>query len=393
MSRHGWSLHRFLPVAQKWYGLDPKSDTRTWTRVVETARTDGVAGLLWEALNALPTHHNTAPHDVVEQLTMEVEHTRATNHAAFQRFAHMYDRLRSEGVEVLVLKGAALTAALYNNHGLRPMCDIDLLIHVSDASTADAALNRVGYRRGRAFLTHDFYPRYNYEADYAPVDGFGPRLDVHVRPWRPLRCSGTVTPDALWANPREVSLCGTTIAIPGNEDMLLHLACHTAYHGADRLLWLAEIDRYIHRYGQELDWDLLISRAEQWSMGHAAWSAFRRVEQLFGPTIPDQIRQQLTHSGSWRDRLTTWQSSRDSSHPLMRTMVDMLVTPNISFKMGYLAAVLFPENTHLCPDEDQEDAIGEIAKVRSGNNCASRGGITQTRRIFALTKRALGAIR
>jgi hypothetical protein len=337
--------------------------------MVERAREDGVAGLLWEGLC---DSESGAPDDAMEVLHGEAGHVRAVNEDRLERLGRVLDGLRSMGVPVMTLKGAALARELYGDVGLRPMCDVDLLIRGCDAGRMDRAMDRLGYERGRVFLTRDFYPKYHYEADYGARDGLGPRLDVHVRPWRPLRCAGTVPAAAMWEDCRETRIGGTTALAPGREDMLLHLACHTAFHGAGRLLWLAEMDRYVWRFGGELDWDKLVGRALRWSVGYAAWLALDRVERLFGGVAPAEVLGKLRRSGRWRDRLTVWQAPRDRRHPVARTMVDMVVTPGLGFRLGYLKAVLLPEDGHLRPAGAREPGGG-----RSG----------------ALARRALGVLR
>ena len=55
--------------------------------------------------------------------------------------------LVDRGVEVIVLKGAALVRNLYPDLGLRPMRDIDLLIHRKELPQAIEILYDLGYQR------------------------------------------------------------------------------------------------------------------------------------------------------------------------------------------------------------------------------------------------------
>ncbi len=51
-----------------------------------------------------------------------------------------------ENVKVIVLKGTSLATNLYPDIGLRPMGDIDLLVHKSQFRSAIQLVQSIGYR-------------------------------------------------------------------------------------------------------------------------------------------------------------------------------------------------------------------------------------------------------
>ncbi len=321
------------------------TDLRAWEHLLVRARDAGLSGLLRERL--LGAGH-VVPAEVLNKLDMETAHTAAANRCILGNLERIATAAADAGIDVLALKGGALLLSLYDDPGLRPMCDIDLLIRGESAEAFDRLLVGMGYDRGVNLLRSDFYPRYHYEREYL---GGGPRpvrLDVHVRPWRPLRYGRIVPDDALWDECETRPLGNASVRMPSATYMAMHLVCHAAFHGAERLLWLADVHRFVTSKRDAIDWVLLEERLRAWNLTHAAWFGLARTEEAFGPSIPDEFRDALASiRPAWRDRLALWQAPRDAASPVTHTIGDLLCTHGWRYRAGYLAAVLLPDSAHL----------------------------------------------
>ncbi len=321
------------------------ADLHAWERLLVSARDTGHSGLLNEELSR---GGHSVPADFLSKLVAEAAHVAAANRILLQHLERLAAASEGAGIDMLVLKGAALLGDLYVDLGLRPMCDIDLLIKPDAADAFDRLLLQMGYERGQDLLRDDFYPRFHYEREYIERGPRPVRLDVHVRPFRPLRYSRILPPDALWDGTRTIALKDAAVRVPSVTNMTLHLVCHAAFHGAERLLWLADIHRFVARNRDSIDWELLLDRLRVWNLSEAARLGFARTEGAFGRCIPDDVREALAgRRAPWRDRLALWQAPRDAASPLMHTLVDLLCTSGWRYRAGYLAAVVLPDATHL----------------------------------------------
>jgi len=331
-----------------------QDDAKSWEHLLIAARDEGLCGLL---LDSLRRQGLNAPESVSTKLIAEADHIDAANRHLLRRLEPIVDRFAKANVDLMVLKGAALLLCLYRNPSLRPMCDVDLLIHAHDADAADELLHDLGFHRGQDLLRKDFYPRYHYEAEYLSNAGLPLRIDLHVRPFRPLRCHQFFRDTAFWSRSRRVSLGDTFATIPGDEDMLVHLACHAAFHGAARPLWLFDIHRFASSRFGKLDRDVFFDHLLRWHLVDAARLGLSRAEAMFGPCIRRRTRSLLeTFPTNWRDRLALWQSPRDRSSPLMHTLVDLVCMGGWRFRWGYLSAVLFPDRAHLVESHSHRGA-------------------------------------
>lgn len=318
-----------------------------WGQVVEHACSSGVGGAVARNMAAREVE---IPRSAAIQLDSYRQHVAAATAYGLERTEPALECLQKAGIPLLVLKGAALNAALYDGPGLRPMMDVDLLIRPCDAGRADAALKSLGCRPGPDLLDQDFYPRYYYEREYFLPCRPEVKLDLHVRPFRPLRYAATLPDDALWDKPISVKYGRLTVQIPNVENMLIHLAVHAACHGAAELKWLYDLKLWLDRFGDRLDIHVLASKCREWKLVWPVRVALERVESLFGEScvyLQRALAALRRCRAGWKDRLTLAQSPRDAEHPLAAVAVNLLSTPGVRFKLGYLRAVLLPARSHL----------------------------------------------
>ena len=130
--------------------------------------------------------------------------------------------------------------------------------------------------------------------------------------------------------------------------MFLHLAAHAGFHGARRLLWLYDIKRFAERHGETLDWAVVTRCATTWGLSLAVRRAVEQTQALWGPLFQSGMVDELAaHPTGWRDRLTLTQAPRDARSPVAHVVVDVLCTPGVRFRWGYLIAQLIPGRKHL----------------------------------------------
>jgi hypothetical protein len=315
-----------------------------WEYVVLRACETGVGALL---LRALDEQGASVPCGARMQLEAFREHVAAEAAYTLPRVRRALAALQDAGVPLLLLKGAALQVAMYAAPGLRPMVDADVLIRVEDAGRADRALRVAGCRPGAELLREDFYPRYYYEREYFTPDEPLVKIDLHVRPLRPLRFARRLPEDALWNDTRTVDFGGMAVSIPNPVNMLIHLAAHAACHGTGMLKWWFDIYAWYNHYKELIQADELRARCRAWSLGWPARSGLLYAAHLFNDRDLLELADALSGGSGLRDRLALWHAPRDVDHPAAALAVNLLCTPGWCFRAGYLAAVLLPDRAHL----------------------------------------------
>ncbi len=320
-------------------------EATSWFALTRAAEHRGLCGLVLERAQELGV---TIPADVRDVLHTGMARVAAQQLHQTHELSRLLKAFDEAGVPVMLLKGAALTLCLYEETGLRPMSDVDLLVRPAEVDAAMRVLRETGCRRGADLVRDDFFPRFYYETEWVTDSPRPVRLDVHVRPLRPLRIAVTMPDYALWLGAERVDVgCGPAW-IPSREGMFVHLAAHAAYHGCSRLIWLYDLRRFYKRYGHAIDWSVVLDSCRRWRLSAPIRYAIEQCRTRVGEICPDKVARELDrHRISWRDRLVLWQAPRDGERPLRHVFVNAITTPNLRYATAYVLACVRPDDAHL----------------------------------------------
>ncbi len=318
-------------------------DEAGWREFSHAAQKIGLAGLMLQRAGDLGID---LPPATFRRLKCQAGAVAARNIGLMAELARLTAALKHSGVEVMLLKGAALHLTLYDRPDIRPMSDLDLLVRADQVDLAMHALERANCRRGFDLICPDFFPEFYYEVEYLSESPTPARIDLHVRPLRPLRMASTLPEAAFWLDALTVD--GGDACVPGHTTMLLHLASHAAFHGCDRLIWLYDIKQWVERYGDRMDWSRAARDARRWRLAPAVHAAMSRATEIFGEFGAGRFIDELAACGSsWSDRIVLAQTPRDASRPVRHVLVNWLTTPGMKRSTGYVLAHVLPGRAHL----------------------------------------------
>lgn len=248
-----------------------------WAALARLADQEGVAGLaLWalrgEGLKA------ELPAQVRETLTRRYYSQAAQNALLLEELGRLVKAFSEAGIPVIVLKGAALAADLYPEAALRPMNDLDLMVHLKDVRPAEQVLLACGYRTLKS----------SYHLVFQGGAQGGTVVEVH---WSLI--SGTTGDylEELWdrAQMRGMQYGDGTGSLQylglHPMDNLLYLSAHLIWQHPDdhaRLIWYYDLHLLLERYGRELDWEEMASKAMQAGWSQPLYQALIGVVERFG---------------------------------------------------------------------------------------------------------------
>jgi hypothetical protein len=241
------------------------------------------AGLTTVALRALG--EDAVPAALKASLERERNRQRAELALLYDRLARFCDLMAETGVRFIVHKGASLATLLYDSPEMRPMVDVDVVIRRGDWPAAREALRRVGYRVPTEAEEAYWLANYFNMAVSSP-DAQHAAFDIHWALNQEIRYQ--VDEEGLWARAVPFQLEGRSYLRLGNEDLLLSLVLHMAYHYFEaRLLWLYDLHRLCLKV--PLDWGAAMERARRWRMSTVLGLALGYVEKAFPGTVPEGV--------------------------------------------------------------------------------------------------------
>jgi hypothetical protein len=187
----------------------------------------------------------------------------------------LLDGLARRRIEVLPLKGPALSLALYNDAALRSSCDLDLMVRDDDFSRAEAFLFDQGFvalgSRGgkdRRFCRADLLVELHFQLD-------SPRFfTTDIR--------------AIWSRSYSGDFRGQPVSLMSKEDLVLFLCYHGLRHGFSRLIWILDVAHALQGW-PERDYESLVLRARRRDLTPWLFIGCEVVRSMFPQQLPEPM--------------------------------------------------------------------------------------------------------
>jgi hypothetical protein len=269
-----------------------------WPATGAAAVWQGVAPRLARSLVVNDATSAVTP--VVEQrLQSAYFSTMARNLALRSELERVVAELHRHGVEVVLLKGAALVPLVHRDPGVRPMEDLDLLVRRDDLARADGAIRSLGYRAAPSAPVADTghgASRVEFEPHHLPplvrADGTV-TIELHHR----LGSSGSVLDfdvAGLWERVVPCAAGAIECARPSDEDLLVHLCLHflvdrVRLFSRRALGQLSDVAATIDAFADTIDWDRLVRDATDRGYAGALALVLGAVAAVPGAAVPGAV--------------------------------------------------------------------------------------------------------
>ena len=284
---------RWAPEALEEARVLATRDGIGWDDFLQTARAEGVSPIVYEAVRG----QDVLPTSVEESLRLDYFGVAKINLLRFHRLEQVLHRLADEGIDVILLKGAALAAMVYDNLALRPMGDFDLLVHEEDVEGALRVLAALGYGQPYGEFRPGFIRAFRNQIMMRKADDEDTRpIEIHWRLLSPLHYQRAIPSDWLWQTACAARLGTVPVRILSPEAQVLHLCGHMLQDGgcgranARKLYDLAEV---IVLYRERIDWDQILARAQAYDLVLALQEALSRAHALWSLPISPEVWERL----------------------------------------------------------------------------------------------------
>lgn len=305
--------------------------------VVDAARRHGVAALL--VARGLD---GACPPGVVAALRRDARAGAMWELRHQAVLARALDALAARGVDVLLLKGAALAYDAYPDPAQRARSDADLLVAEAQCAQAEGALFALGFEKIPAATE-------TYQAAYAfcAPDGTTHVFDLHWRFNNSEVLSRLFSFETLAARARPLARLCATARGAGRVDALLIACLHRATHRSapyylddapyrgERLIWLYDIVLLARLFDAEA-WGSFVARAQEIGVAPVCLEALSAAGAHLGAKIPDETIHALA-GGDAESRAARYLSAG----PLRQRMMDFFARPAAQ-KLAFLRALAFP---------------------------------------------------
>ncbi len=212
-------------------------------------------------------------------------HIRLTNKLLLFRLEEILALLESHGIPTLVLKGAALTAGVYRDPGLRPMIDLDIAVPRDCSRHIVDILSEGGWAYRR-------WPPLASDLDQIRTLRFenpdGVELDLHFALFEEARDWGSVLP--FWADAVPLQVGRQSTLTLSATDHLLHVLAHgmRSHRTMPPFRWIADAVWLLRREGA-IDWDRIVERSRTLKYQYSLSVALRYLVDKHAVSVPDAV--------------------------------------------------------------------------------------------------------
>lgn len=289
----------FLSGAQS--GTAPSGPVPDWPRLVEKARREGVAAVLFHNI----TRHrleDLVPRPQVMALSDEYHANLKRNLSIIGGLRPVLAAFEQDGIPCIILKGIALAERVYPNIALRGMSDVDILVRKADLFRVDDHLSSLGYAPRDSTAAKAIHNPAGYLASLDYRKDAPAALGLHVH-WHPVNTSvpatlfaGQVDLDRLWERAVMTDLADSRVLTLCPEHLIIYLCEHALRvgHSFDRLILVCDIFYAIRALDKAIDWDFMIDESRRFNLCRFVYHGLSIVKHHTSLGIPDECIKKLT---------------------------------------------------------------------------------------------------
>ncbi|MFL5613863.1 MAG: nucleotidyltransferase family protein [Gemmatimonadaceae bacterium] len=201
--------------------------------------------------------------------------------------------LHRAGIEVLLLKGAALAHTLYGSFVARPMGDIDLLVKPERSGEARTIMLTLGWGADPELPGDDTYENHHHLPPLRDLEHSALRLEIHRSLLPPGHPFG-YTEQEIWAAARQVTVGSVPAFVMHPSHHAVHVAIHFAWSHMLKLgAWNAFRDLATLSATGVLDWNEFARLATRWGASSCSYWTLCLGRALSGLTAPAEVMNQL----------------------------------------------------------------------------------------------------
>jgi len=325
--------------AEIWRELLPRV---SWPQLLDITRPDIYPYLHF----CLQTRVGAAgcPPEVMRQLAASRHVTALRNLRRVAQLREIQTALATHNIPIIVLKGMVLAFGAYKDPSLRPMHDLDLLLHEQDAAAATQILGKLGYACPNRMRGAHFEGEIKLQKT-----GTQSLVELHTQ----IEVTVHAVPetvDDIWNRSVKTQISDFEVRILDKQDFLFHLCLHMARRHCYKTGLLALIDVLMWVEAHDGDWEwpslILMARARNYDTYVELTLALAR--DILTAPIPPSLGSNLCDLTVMKH--LAWQLISDDRRlksfiPI--TLVDLLNAGSVSKSLGVLLKRFKPQNGHV----------------------------------------------
>jgi len=321
-----------------------------WKYFLEKARGEGVSPLVFLRLPKVVINKDDIPRYVAKRLKQGYYVNATKNTLIFEELGRVLEAFKKAGLQVIVLKGAALAETVYGNLALRPMSDVDLLVKKEHLYHIDEQLKILGYfPSDRAVNDVDFSSTYLTTLDYRSSSKHSPSFHIH---WHFVNSTipnehyiKNIKMEDIWQDAEKTHIANVETWIMAPHHLIIHLSEHAlrVTHSLGKLSFFCDINEAINFYQQRLDWDRLIKDSFKFGLDRMVYLTLYFTSEFLAAPIPENVLSKLRPKRlRLSERIFMSSISNNNRFPGSSYLIHLSMNKGLFKKMKFVGKTFFP---------------------------------------------------
>lgn len=235
------------------------------------------------------------PEDIFNNIKDSYNSTLAKNMYLLNEYEKINNILINSNVQAIPLKGIHMLYVLYPFIGLRPMSDIDILVHKSDLNIIDKILLENGFK-GEETKSKKYFEKYHFHYHY-----YKPNIILEVH-WKLTQKNYFyIDMNNIWSRVKLIEN-KQNICLMSLEDTIIYLILHLVNHCIIlRLLWLYEIHYLITKNLNNINWEYILKIIKSHRFKYSMFLVLSFLQKYCQTNIPIYVFQELKFDSKIRN--------------------------------------------------------------------------------------------
>lgn len=263
-----------------------------WSLLLALAEYERATSIVWKKL--LSGQEPLMPRPIAESFRRLSMLTDFRSLTLEERCQGMLAAARDNGIEVMLLKGAALASTTYRGFVDRPMGDLDILVSPRDAERTWRLAQQLGWHWPEAEYPLARYAQHHHLPPLIDGTGGSIRLEIHTALGLARHPFSLSFEDALRrAEPLDLPVGRVRVLDPDHQ--LVHVCVHFAW--AHLMLfgsWRALRDANALAASGRLQWDRVVRIARDQHAASSVYWTLRMAQDLTGLEVPSEALRDLS---------------------------------------------------------------------------------------------------
>lgn len=254
-------------------------------------------------------------------------------------------QLHQSGIDTLLFKGAPLSILYYNNIGLRPMNDVDVLVKKNKIQTSIDYFQEKGWTPQLQPI--DDHIKYHNGVGFA--DKNGNEFDIH---WHPLiESMWEKDHDDFWDNSEMLDIEGVKTRAFCASDLLLQTIVHgIRWNPEPPVRWIPDSYYIINHHGEKIDWERFLYLTKRYNLHLKIKRSILYLNEVFHVNIPEKTLNEIVSAKvSKADRIEYEYILNDPEDNFSRKTIGNLLYHIVCFRditgkrPGFKHLLIFPD--------------------------------------------------